>query len=88
MVTVVTTDVSCITAASSTDDWGLNAIALQYCMASYDSLKPNTALDIIKTHGGEYLGGQEIAHSHLYRLDRYKSLSIEYPWPDTSPLHT
>ena len=52
LVTGVTTDVCCSTTVSAANDSGLNAIVIQDCMASYDSLRHTAALDIIKAQGG------------------------------------
>ena len=52
LVTGVTTDVCCSTTVSGANDSGFNAIVLQDCMASYDPLRHDAALDIIKAQGG------------------------------------
>ena len=52
LVAGVTTDVCCSTTVSGANDCGFNAIVLQDCMASYDPLRHDAALGIIKAQGG------------------------------------
>ena len=52
LVTGVTTDVCGSTTVSGANDCGFNAVVLQDCMASYDPLRHDAALDIIKAQGG------------------------------------
>lgn len=52
LVTGVTTDVCCSTTVSGANDRGFNAVVLSDCMASYDPVRHQAALDIIKAQGG------------------------------------